>query len=53
VYSPGIHLLAEGLKMYYPPAVRSIQSGEFEQCYNKMKISEKRRWPTYYIVGLI
>jgi hypothetical protein len=24
VYSPGTHLLVEGLKMYYPPAVRSF-----------------------------
>jgi hypothetical protein len=42
VYSLGTHLLAEGLKMYYPPAVKSFQSGEFKQCYNRMKISEKK-----------
>jgi hypothetical protein len=42
VYSPGTHLLAEGLKMYYPPAVKSSQSGEFKQCYKRMKISGKK-----------
>jgi hypothetical protein len=28
-------------------------SGEFKLCYNRMKISEKRIWLTYYILGLI
>jgi hypothetical protein len=46
----GTHLLAEVLKMYYPPAVKSFQSGEFKQCFNRMKISEKSRWLTCYIL---
>jgi hypothetical protein len=42
VYSQRTHLLAERLKMYYPQAVKSFQSGEFKQSYNRMKISEKK-----------
>jgi hypothetical protein len=53
LYSPGTHLLVEGLKMFHPPAVMGFLSGEFKQFYNRMKISEKSRWLTYYILGLI
>jgi hypothetical protein len=41
------------IKDVLPTSCQEFLSGEFKQCYNRMKISEKSRWLTYYILGLI
>jgi hypothetical protein len=43
----------EMIKDVPPPVVRGFYGGKFKQCYNRMKISEKSRRLTYYILGLI